>query len=873
MIYFCCSDQRRELIREPGQPLNGIDRLEVVSRGLTDPQKQRTLRVYFVKAPVDQAPFQLLTALKGGQFEIYLTGGERITNIHVDSAAFDETKGWIEIHVTPRGDFSTYTLFLCQPGENDPRTATFTPLDGLDAPLASVDFSFKVECPGDLDCRDVCDCPPVVREEPELDYLAKDFNSFRQLMLDRLALIAPEWTERNPSDLGVTLVEWLAYAGDYLSYRQDAVGTEAYLGTARQRVSIRRHARLLDYPMHEGCNARAWVQVRLNDGAPADGVILPGNQALLETDTGKVAAETCFSTDAGVKLVLATDAEGLRRILDSRGPEVFEPLTDAFLHRDHNEMNFYTWAGAQCCLPRGAVKASLAGDFPKLKPGQVLIFQEKTGPHTNAPADADLNKRHAVRLTAVSSATDPLVKTGEGKDQPVTNIEWSEADALPFPLCLSSVDERGKPVNNVSVALGNIVLADHGRTLPEAEGLGEVPAPNPALAPVADHACGQCEDEIPRETPARFNPQLSRTDLTHSQALPADFDASPAATARTQDPRQALPALRLFETGTGDVWTPKRDLIASDATAREFVAEIENDGRAQIRFGDDANGMQPAEGHQFWARYRVGNGARGNVGAGAITQIFAPVFLDPATGLPVAATAADIVESVTNPRPAWAGQNPEPLEDVRQYAPQAFKEPRRCVTPDDYARRAGEHLEVQRAAATIRWTGSWHTIFLTVDRRGGKTVTADFEDELLAWLDSYRLAGQDLEINAPIFVSLELSLFVCVADGYFRSDVQAALLDAFSASQRPDGSRGFFHPDNFTFSDPVRVSAIYAAAQAVVGVRHVEVRVLRRQGATTGPDVPDNGVFTVGRLEIVRLENNPNFPDHGILKLELRGGR
>ena len=50
----------------------------------------------------------------------------------------------------------------------------------------------------------------------------------------------------------VALVELLAYAGDQLSYYQDAVATEAYLGTARRRVSVRRHARLVDYPMHDG---------------------------------------------------------------------------------------------------------------------------------------------------------------------------------------------------------------------------------------------------------------------------------------------------------------------------------------------------------------------------------------------------------------------------------------------------------------------------------------------------------------------------------------------------------------------------------------------------------------------------------------------
>ena len=55
-------------------------------------------------------------------------------------------------------------------------------------------------------------------------------------MLDRLALLVPDWRERSPADLGVTLVELLAYVGDHLSYHQDAVATEAYLRTARRRA-------------------------------------------------------------------------------------------------------------------------------------------------------------------------------------------------------------------------------------------------------------------------------------------------------------------------------------------------------------------------------------------------------------------------------------------------------------------------------------------------------------------------------------------------------------------------------------------------------------------------------------------------------------
>jgi hypothetical protein len=77
-------------------------------------------------------------------------------------------------------------------------------------------------------------------EEPASDYLSKGYASFRQLIFDRLSLFLPAWKERNPSDLGIVLLEILAYISDYLSYFQDAVATESYIGTVRKRVSIRR---------------------------------------------------------------------------------------------------------------------------------------------------------------------------------------------------------------------------------------------------------------------------------------------------------------------------------------------------------------------------------------------------------------------------------------------------------------------------------------------------------------------------------------------------------------------------------------------------------------------------------------------------------
>ena len=64
---------------------------------------------------------------------------------------------------------------------------------------------------------------------------------------------------------------------------------------------------------------------------------------------------------------------------------------------------------------------------------------------------------------------------------------------------------------------------------------------------------------------------------------------------------------------------------------------------------------------------------------------------------------------------------------------------------------------------------------------------------------------------------------------------------------------------------------LVAAAQAVAGVESVVVTKLQRQGKPPNREL-GNGVLAVGPLEIVRLDNSPNFPDHGKLTLILGGG-
>ena len=246
---------------------------------------------------------------------------------------------------------------------------------------------------------------------------------------------------------------------------------------------------------------------------------------------------------------------------------------------------------------------------------------------------------------------------------------------------------------------------------------------------------------------------------------------------------------------------------ASDGDAPEFVVEVENDGAATLRFGDGVHGRRPETGTAFEATYRVGNGVAGNVGAGAIAHV---------------ATLNGGVLGADNPLAAAGGTDPEAADAVRRDAPEAYLVQQRAVTADDYASVSERNPHVQRAAATFRWTGSWHTVFVTADRAGGLAVDDAVRDRTAARTSS-RSAWPATTSRSTARASCRSTsaLHVCVQPEYFRAHVTAAVLDVLSSGVRADGTLGFFHPDRFTFGQPVYLSAIVAAAQAVPGVQSV----------------------------------------------------
>jgi hypothetical protein len=934
----CRDEQRRDEVRR-NKKLNGMDYLEVSD-------KQCTLTVYFL----DKAP----ECIQKGN--VRLTGGRRIRDVQVDDIRLcrlddPELDDCMKVFVHPPGDFSTYTLRLVELDAQDRPIIemdqhgrqTYRPMPGFDPRYAQLEFSFKAGCPSGLDCKSESVCPPEKRPEPEINYLAKDYASFRQLIFDRLAFIMPDWQERHVPDLGITLVELLAYAGDHLSYYQDAVATEAYLDTARQRISVRRHTRLVDYPMHEGCNARTWVWLETSGDLSLD----PQNFYFITRYDESLTSGRPLSAD------------DLRNVPASRY-EVFEPLVDEStksirFYEALNAMSFYTWGDRECCLPRGATSATLRDAWvgklqtgapsqapqqqsPKQQPkpespperqrklhlqvGDVLIFEEVLGPKTGNPADADPAHRHLVRLTQVKQGIDALY------NQPIVDIEWAAEDALPFALCLSAIGEAPecRYLSEVSVARGNVVLVDHGWTMDKPEDLGKVP-----VARTAAHC--ECE-EMPSDVmlmAGRFNPRLQKTPLTFRQPLPPA--ETPALRCLTQEAPRALPQISLSSIppapggesalfqwqdladptrlakklkhpadvlsqhlrgqladatqeelnrfdGKSDLpetlrhalledlnrlvqhWVPQRDLLGSGPNDRHFVVEMDDDGRGHLRFGDGELGRQPEAGATFFATYRIGNGPAGNVGAETISHIV---------------TRQTSLSGVTlqprNPFPAPGGTLPEPLAEVKLFAPYAFrKELQRAITADDYACIAERNAKLQRAAASLRWSGSWYEARVAVDPIGTEEVNEALFREIAGYLYRYRRMGHDLLVKAAGYAPLVIEMTVCVLPRYLRGHVEAELLDVFSNQVLPDGRRGFFHPDNLTFGEGIYLSRLIAAAQAVTGVEGVTVTTLKRFGEEQNDEL-ETGLLPLSPFEIAQLDNDPSFPEHGNLTLQMQGGR
>jgi hypothetical protein len=754
--------------------------------------------------PAADAPF--VFPIAGG---LRLAGGPLPGQVRVTSVAPDPEGNPLVLLLTvePIGDYTTYTLMV------DPPAGVC-----IDPVFSELRFRFRPGC--FENCPPEWERPRALRPGPAIDYLARDYESFRHQAIARMMDRVPDWQPTSEADLDMVLLELFAVAADELADFQDRVMNEAYLATARKRVSLARHARLVDYHVHEGSQGSTWLAVE---------ALGPGPVALAAPFTCRTHQD---AADPDAVFFVAFPADP-----DERPAYAFHPAL--------NRAPLYTWSDGIPALAEGSTTADLAMPSATdadevealIRTGVVthLLIEERLNPLTGLGGGRDPQKRQLLQLLPGNDGARSLRDPVEG-NAPFVRVRWRDEDRLRARYCFV-VDCGGTRVDGVACFRGNLVPARHGR-----------------LETAVFHQPGDALPAfpIPGQVDLHYTLGLRGEALC---ALPSPFVAY-----RFTEPGGEVPPRSTVQVVIdADPWDEVPWLVFStDAaeTGDHFVAETDEEGWTVLRFGDGVNGRRVPGGEAVRATYQVGRGLDGNVGADSLT------FFDTA--------AFPAFVSVRNPLDVTTGTAPEPPEEIVRRAPEAFRHRQlRAVTLADYVNRAQEVAGVARAAAAYQWTGSWRAVRVTVDPAGALELDDDLAAAVFRHLDAVRLIGDDLEVRGPFFVPLQVTVRVCIDPAYWPRDVRFLLEAEFSTGYAPDGSPAFFHPDRWTFGQPLRAAEIMARAQKVEGVHHVVSVELRRLYDA----LPAGETVQVGPSEIVLVENDPDHHERGAIRFDLQGGR
>lgn len=791
---------RRQLLLAPGASFNGIDYVTVAV-------SQRQLSVHFLNTVPVQG------SLSGQQ--VTITGGDVITAVAVNPV--DDATAWsadsegrpvLALTVAAPGDFSTYQLTIFS--------------DQLDLFFSSAPFTFKANCPTTLDCATAAAASQADAAGPvPIDYLAKDFASFRQVLSEFSVLRYPAWVERSAADLGVVLMEALAALADELSYYQDRVAAESTLPTATQRLSAIRHARLVDYEPAPATVATTVLQL---DVAPAGSP--PQPQA------------TGWTIDTPL-LVRALGADGSVTDFEVEDPAagLARPGTFAVDSRwNRGSLVPYYWDDSQRCLAAGSATCYVLGHGHGLYPGQLLLLD------TPAAGSADPPVRELVTVAATTETSDLLIGVDTPPPQPLTQVTLQAPTTEAHDL-------------DTTVVAGNIVPAVQGLRQSETFVI-----PDPALPPPGPVVVRAGPNSTPQDPQPDYRYCLASGPLAWLESDVQDEDTSVP----------AQPEILLGAAG-GQPWAFQRWLLGSSAADQVFTLtperyspvltsngrtwyDYDGDGGTTIRFGDGTFGATPQPGTVFTVTYRTGGGSAGNVPADTIVNV--------APGQP----QGPLVVSCTNPFPASGGADAETIAQVRARAPWKFSaEPLRAVQAADYAAAARSLPWVQQAGTSFRWTGSWLTALTSANPVAAEQPTIAQLESLTGLLGRQRLAGVESCVLPPDYVSVDLRITVCGQPGAFGADVTAAVLATLQPGQGPGGTPGFFDHSRWSFGQPLESSALLAAIQACQGVAGVAGVQYRQRGVQDWAPLPDT--LTVGAGQALRADNDPSRPEAGSLQV------
>ena len=645
----------------------------------------------------------------------------------------------------------------------------------------------------------------------------RSYQQLRDELIDRIPVYAPEWTDHNPSDPGITLIELFAFLGENLLFRFNQIPDATKLAFLR----------MLQAPLRPAEPARALVRFRtdLPEGELVSrGAVLKAGAVPFEVSTETHAWPVSGIGAGRLATEVEVDSDHVENVIQARGGL-----------EDEEEPVFYETA----LVPADPTAPDArAIDFRRTVDGVVWVAVLYEGDGDVDAVKAEL----AGGILNVGFELDPDVGSwedilpcpGEGAEPTRRSMRWeisgpARADGAPTYRALKLEGDTTAGLENSGVVRLRLPEAPHELTTPEVDdldllGVGDRPpfledtelgdkvlfwirgfrsdGTRPGSVIWIDVNAAHARQA--RGTPSRVFVGTGDGDADQTLQVPSQY-------------RPVLPDSMRLEVeradGSYEAWTEVRGFEASAEDAQHFALDSES---GTVRFGNGVRGAAPQIGRRVRARWRYGGGRAGNVAARAINKL--------ESGL----------AKVENPLPARGGLDTESMEAALDRIPGELRRRDRAVTSGDFRELAmlcapdavaraeclprfdPHHTDVEAAGvvSVMIWPkeDAEHPDAPMPDRR--------LIERVCRCLDAKRLVTTELYVVGPRYRRVAVSLGVRTKAGYGTQEVHQwveLVVRQYLAPVPPYGPDGSGWP----LGRPVRAAELEAAALQVEGVEYV----------------------------------------------------
>ena len=686
-------------------------------------------------------------------------------------------------------------------------------------------------------------------ELPKSNLDDRTFNDLVEECLLRIPRYCPEWTNHNPGDPGITLIELFAWLTDQMLMRFNQVPRRNYVAFL-ELLGIR-----LQPP------APAWCELTFYlTRAQPEPIIIP-----YATEVATVRTENqqaiIFSTDEELTIGNPQIKHFLTGIINGELPDNL---------RDRSPVNDQWWNLEETLL------------FERSRPHNCfyLVLQPDRENPIHGNVIAVTFRGEAARSTGINPDDPPLRwEAWNGKDWQPTILRKPEDDKTKG----FSFSDLGQQSTNPAVDGADVIL-HLPQQLPSADFGTEYrghwircvytpPKPlqpsyssSPSIVGIAVRSiggavnsseCVRIENELLGVSDGKpgqlfqlqAKPILSRKAGEHIEVRPinspaeiwqevTDFaDSGPDDLHYTVDPQTGTiqfgplirePAQIKQRTKERSQIHPGGSIVRRDYTENRNLSNIQPDyvGGVPNEALDRQYGKVPPPGAEIYmATYRTGGGSRGNVQAEKLIVI---------------KQAIPYVKSAVNYHPAVGGIDPESLDEAVIRVPQILRTRESAVTPEDFENVAKTASRAVARAHCItdamNSTPGRVTLLIvpkidteTIDFRFGMnpdryfTLNSQLETEVLEYMKDRKPLGVQVKLQEPEYVGTSLTTEVVIEPRYNNpraiEQIRNQLLVAFYRFLNPltGGTEG----KGWDLGRPVSRSDIFALAQKIPGVRYL----------------------------------------------------